>query len=216
MKIRLSEFETPRRPVTLLDIEIGLQAAPPVQFEEPFEIGESAVVALRVTPDNVDDFDVRLMIGNVVVASTCRYPDRPEFLIEMDDAGEFFRCRGRLFQNWVGLAELEISARVGDVWQEMCRARCVVTASKIEQDKFESLCAEIADRSVALLLDVYGKTYVGLLPERGQGELAPIALMERMAEVIGGLQQALRLISRRPAYRMKTTLSRVPVRIRPS
>ena len=69
-------------------------------------------------------------------------------------------------------------------WTPILASALQISAGKIEQEAFEALCAEIADYSAGMLLDVFGKTFVNLELERRPGENAPILVLQRVRAVL--------------------------------
>ena len=210
MRIRLSRFDSPRKASSVLDVAAPSGAVAPVEVEPRLQLEEGSELSLRIVPDDLGEQDVRLVVGNVVVASTTPDRDLAEFRIHFDEDGDLLRCRGRLLQNWVGQADIAFEVGAGNEWRVVCRTRCLVTASKMAHEAFERLCAEIADQSVGLLLDVYGKTYLGLQPERRLGEQAPVTVVQRIGSVVEALEGALRVIAKRPTYRLRVKARRGP------
>jgi hypothetical protein len=210
MRIRLRERDRPGgRWVTLFDGDPDAAAAP----AGPFTLGETSELALSLTPEDPADFVARVYVGDVLVASTLRQ-DRPDFLLrpagDAEGGPEQFACRGRLLRDWAGRTELRLEVGVAGRWQTALAADLVVTAGKLAQEAFAALCAELADHSAAVLLDVYGKTFLGLEPERRPGEAAPVAALQRLRQALDQVALALREIARQPAYRLKTHRVREP------
>jgi len=212
MRITLRHFEDRQTVTSLMDVKLSPDSTVPVDLSEPLALEESSLLLLTVHPDTLSECDVRLQIGNKLVASTLVDRDFPEFCMELDDSGEAWRARGRLLQNWVGIADMEVQVRdeVGGDWRPVCRMTCLVSASKMDQDAYRTLCAEIADQSVGLLLDIYGKTYVGLQSEQRRGEAAPLALIERIGRIIEEFEAIFSVIARRPARRVRQRPVRTP------
>ena len=211
MRIRLRERDPQtRRWVTLLDE----QADPgsPVRAG-PLALNEGSDIALSLHPDDPAGFEARVLVGGVVVAST-RELDRTDFLLrpaDADEGAEYFTCSGRLLRDWVGQTDLQVVVRGESGWQPVLEvAPLHVAAGKLAQEEFESLCAEVANHSAAALLDVYGKTFFGLEPERKPGEGAPVAVLQRVRQAIDQIGVALHEIASQPAYRLKTRRVREP------
>ncbi len=242
MRIRLRERDQQsRRWHTLLDQHVSPTSCTRVV---PLALGESSELILFLHPDRADrgiDFDARLLVGNVPVASTLE-KDRPDFTLRLasdgDDAAEYYVCSGRMLRDWVGETELrvEVLDRAAappeppapdedladdygpppavepprEHWTAVLSADLRIAAGKIEQEAFEALCAEIADYSAGMLLDVFGKTFVNLELERRPGENAPILVLQRVRQVLDQMAASLRDIARRPAYRLKSRRVREP------
>src|SRR5262249_7373270 len=95
-------------------------------------------------------------------------------------------------------------------WTPVLASALHISAGKIEQEAFEALCAEIADYSAGMLLDVFGKTFVNLELERRPGENPRIRVLQRARGVLAQRAASLRAIARRPAYRLKSRRVREP------
>src|SRR5215470_6266843 len=107
MRIRLRERDQQtRRWHTLLEQRVSVSSCTRVV---PLALNESSELSLFLQPDAGDhwgiDFDARLLIGNVPVASTLER-DRPDFTLRLASEGEegadYFVCSGRLLRDWVG------------------------------------------------------------------------------------------------------------------
>jgi hypothetical protein len=215
MRIRLRERDVQaRRWVDLLNEEVQ-----PTSFRHlpaPLTLGESSHLALFLYPDPAT-LAARVRVGDVLVASTLEQ-DRPDFLLRQppdvgDQAPDCFSCSGRLLRDWVGLTELTIEVQDGrgDVlWRPVLTIELRVTAGKMEQALFEAMCQEIADHSAAVLLDVYGKTSIGLGLERRPGDTAPLAALQRVRQALDEMAHILRQMAHQPAYRLKTYRVREP------
>jgi hypothetical protein len=211
MRIRLRQRDRPgSRWVTLFDGDPGGAGG---ASAGPFTLDEGCELALTLTADELVSFAARVLVGDVLVASTLR-KDRPDFLLEPLAAAEGsaagFTCRGRLLRDWAGRAALRVEISDGSRWQTALAAELLVTAGKMAQEVFEALCAELTNHSAAALLDVYGKTFVGLEPECRPGEAAPVLALQRLHQALDHMSQALREIARQPAYRLKTFRLREP------
>ena len=233
MRIRLRERDPQtRRWYTVLEQRVSVTSCTRVT---PLELNESSELSLFLHPERGDGqdagFDARLLIGNFPVASTLE-KDRPDFVLQLssegDDGPEYYFCSGRMLRDWVGQTELKVevfdraepapAAQTGlappavthDSWRAILSADLSISAGKMEQEEFEALCAEIADYSAGMLLDVFGKTFVNLEPERRPGENAPILVLQRVRQVIDQMASALRAVARRPAYRLKSRRVREP------
>src|SRR5437667_1136313 len=212
MRIFLRERDRQsRRHTVLLDERPAPGAGPAAPAI--ITLSESSDLVLRLYPDEPSSFQARVYAGNVLVASTLE-SDRPDFLMQMfldgDGGEESFACSGRLFRDWVGQTELSFHVRHGDDWRRVLLVGLRVTAGKIEQEAFEALCADLANHSAAILLDVWGKPFLGLEPERRPGETAPVAVLQRVRHAIDQMASSLREIAHQPAYRLKTRRVREP------
>jgi hypothetical protein len=209
MRIELRERDpASRRWEAILELSASL--------DEPREYGaltlnEASDIELTLRTD-AHDFAARVLVGDVLVAST-RERDQPDFLLTPSDdsSGEFVVCRGRLLRDWVGLAALQIQEMGPNGWQSVFQAAPLqIAAGKMAQEEFEALCEEVACHSAAALLDVYGKTFFGLELEFRPGEHAPIAALQRVRLAIDQIGVALREIACQPAYRLRTRRVREP------
>ena len=234
MRIKLRERDQKtRRWSTVIDQRVSVTSCTRVP---PIDLNESSELILFLNPETHDDwgdkdtwnpyglgFEARLLVGNVLVASS-REQDRPDYSFRLssegDDVHEHYTCTGRLLRDWVGETNLTVQVlrtrpdddpALVDDWCAVLDADLCIAAGKLEQEAFEALCADIADHSADVLLDVYGKTFVNLELERKRGDSAPIVAMQRIRQAIDQLKYSLRAISRRPAYRLKTYRVREPV-----
>lgn len=209
MQIELRERDPlTRRWATLL--EVRATVAEPIQHGS-FALNEACEIELSMRSE-VLDLAVRVLVGDVLVAST-READRADFLIMlMEDAvGEKLCARGRMLRDWVGLAEFQIQILSPMGWQPVLVVMPLqIMAGKIAQEEFEALCEEVAGHSAAALLDVYGKTFFGLEMEYKKGEHAPVAALHRVRLAIEQMSVSIREIATQPAYRLKTRRVREP------
>jgi hypothetical protein len=215
MRIRIREREArQRRWVTRVDVRVDHADPGGATAAGSFTLGESSDLALLLDAESLIPFAARMRVGNVVVASTLPR-DRADFLLRVpvtDDevTTEQWSCSGRLLRDWVGQTELSIEVPLAGQWRTVLTAELLVTAGKMEQEAFEQLCRELSNHSTAILLDVYGKTFVGLEPERRPGEEAPLAALQRLRQTIDRLGASLRAIAHQPAYRLKASRVREP------
>jgi hypothetical protein len=215
MRIRIREREQhSRRWTTRLDLRFDPADPTGATPAGSLTLSESSDLALMLDAESLTPFEVRMRVGNVLVASTSAR-DRPDFLLRVpvtDDetAVERWSCSGRMLRDWVGQTELTIEVPLAGQWRTVLTVELLVTAGKIEQEAFEQLCRELGNHSAAILLDVYGKTFVGLEAERRPGEAAPLAALQRLRQTIDRLGAALRGIAHQPAYRLKSTRVREP------
>jgi len=212
MRILLRELLSATRRTTLLDLAVP---AGETVRADGLNLNESSRLAFLVYPDEGPSVQVRLRVGNFLVASTLPR-DRADFLLrEPDDlpdgAPHFLACSGFLLRDWVGQTDLVIEVQQAGHWRRAVHvAPLFIAAGKLEQAAFEALCREIADHSAAALLDVYGKTFVGLEAGPRRGGAGPVAELERVRQTIHRLAAALRDIARQPAYRLKARRVREP------
>jgi hypothetical protein len=227
MRIRLRERDPQtRRWHTVIDQRVSVTSCTRIV---PQELSESCDLQFVLVPEKSDgwgmQFDARVLIGNVPVASSLE-KDRPDFVLrigEDEDGGEHFYCFGRMLRDWAGQTELSVEVRPHsepgfylvepeheEPWKTVLSADLYISAGKLEQEAFEALCSEVADYSAGMLLDVYGKTFVNLELERRPGESAPVLVLQRLRQVIEQMASSLRAIARRPAYRLKTQRVREP------
>ena len=224
MRIRLRERDPQtRRWHSIFEQRVGVTSCTRVA---PLALNESSELSLFLHPESSDGwksgFGARLLVGNFPVASTLE-KDRPDFVLQFsseDDGSEYYFCSGRMLRDWVGQTELTLEvidcqepdpdALHGNSWRPILSADLSISAGKIGQEEFEALCAEIADYSAGMLLDVFGKTFIHLESERRPGENAPILVLQRVRGVIDQMAAALRAVARRPAYRLKSRRVREP------
>src|SRR5262245_20533519 len=239
MRIRLRERDPQtRRWHTVIDQRVSVTSCTRIVPQELSESSDLQFLLAPDKSDGWGmQFDARVLIGNFPVASTLE-KDRPDYVLrigEDDDGTEYFYCSGRMLRDWAGQTELSIEVRdreepylevrheeewplggellpgpSGEHWKRVLSADLYISAGKLEQEAFEALCAEIADYSAGMLLDVYGKTFVNLELERRPGESAPVLVLQRLHHVIGQMASSLRAIARRPAYRLKSQRVREP------
>ncbi len=237
MRIRLRERDPQtRRWSRVLEQRVGVTSCTRIA---PLTLNESSELEVHIAPEAEDEwvrpgesaegpathFEVRLLLGNVPVAST-QEQERPDFLLrwsaDTDDGHEYCFCVGRLLRDWVGQTTVRVEVlecgddwldtreQVQHAWCPVLQADLFIAAGKMEQETFEALCAEIADYSAGMLLDVYGKTFIGLELERRPGESAPILALQRVRQALDQMGASLRAIARRPAYRLRTERVREP------
>jgi hypothetical protein len=176
------------------------------------QMSESDLVSVQieVPPGNVPA--VRLRVGSVLVASSIA-TDRVR-RIDYDDASEAeappLVCRGKLLADWVGLTELTVEVRRGDAspWLTALTLPLVVAAGKLETEQLNQLFNELEHAAAAVLLDVHGKTQVGLKAAPQPGSSAPVAVLSRLRETIRELNDLLHRMARQPASRLRTQASR--------
>ncbi len=176
------------------------------------EAAESDLLSLRIYPPAGCAPAVRVYVGSVLVASTITQ-DRV-LGIDHDDSSDAevppLVCRGRLLADWVGLTELAIDIRPGDDsgWHRALLVSLAVSAGKLETEQFNQLFSELEHDSAAVLLDVHGKTQVGLKSVQRLASSAPVAVLQRLRETIGELDELLHRMARQPAARLRSQLSR--------
>jgi hypothetical protein len=182
-------------------------------------VTESDNLSISVWPDvanQSDSIGVRAFVGDVLVAST-EESDRPEFYFEHADDSETVRITCRppgektLLQDWIGLSEIEIRTRVGgESWATLARISVAVAAAKIQNDEFATLCDRLSEVSGALLLDVYGKTFIGISKDEKPGVSAPVIMVDRLQALCRSLIPELKCALRNPSFRLGTHSSREP------
>ena len=211
MRIRLSERASYHRWATLLD---GMSEGSEWRVDGLPAVTESSDLAISFWPAESDlPLEAEVRIGGVLVAST-RHQDRPEFLIApaaWEDGVPRYSCSGQLLKDWVGQTDLTVDVGTGPNRRRVLFVENVaVSAAKLTQEMYAALCADIAAFSASLLLDVYGKTYLGLEAELQPGELAPMAVLRRVRQSVDQMTAAIRDIARRPALRLRARLVREP------
>jgi hypothetical protein len=170
------------------------------------EASEADLFLINVTPPVGETAHVRVTVGSVVVAST-RRTDRV-LLLEPDDEGEpgaaALTCKGNLLADWAGLTELavEVLGSAG-AWEPVLVLPLAVTAGKIAAEQFNQLFADLGRDAAAVLLDVHGKTKLGLR-ETSVASTAPAAVLTRVRETVHELDGLLHRIARQPASRLRT------------
>lgn len=203
-----------RRMTTLLDVSSIGVATTVKKPQERLLVDETSEIGLRVYPDVIESFEVRAWIGNVIAASTRVDIDRPEFVLnipmEGDGDSEYFSCSGQLFRNWAGQTDLTIESLERGTWHRVLCLPVDVRAGKMSQEAFEELCSQIADQSAALLMDVYGKTYLGLERTRRATDFGPVAMLRRLRDAVTRMSSCLRAIEREPTFRLQQRSVREP------
>ncbi len=194
---------------TLADVTTDL--AQPTRLADIIA-AESDLLALQVFAPPGSTPAIRLFVGSVIVASSVA-TDRAH-AIEYDETSEAdvppLVCRGRFLADWVGLTELAVEIRLGDspAWVQALVLPLAVAAGKLTAEQFHQLFAELERDAAAVLLDVHGKTRVGLKAVQPLASSAPVAVLSRLRETIGELTGLLHQIARHPASRLRTQWSR--------
>jgi len=221
MRVRVRERDPQtRRWARVLDQRVGFYTR---SLVAPLSLSETHEIELILYPEVNEEaqrgrYDIRVLLGNHTVASTLR-KDRPDFMLQWhdnpEDDGEYCSCRGAILRDWAGSTEFQVqilhATQTEQTWTTILQCQLYISAGKMEQETFEALCAEIADYSASMLLDVYGKTFIGLELERRPGETAPILALQRTRQAIEQLDSSIRAIARRPAYRLRSQRVREPV-----
>ncbi len=173
---------------------------------------ESDVLSFQFYPPPGSNPALRVSVGSVLVASSI--PTDRVHPINYDDASEAddppLVCRGKLLADWVGLTELVVEVRLGDapLWMKAVVLPLAIAAGKLETEQFNQLFAELERHAAAVLLDIHGKTQVGLQQVQSLASSAPAAVLGRLRETIGELDGLLHRMARQPASRLRTQLSR--------
>lgn len=198
----------PWQPLAEVEAEPGRPALLPEG-----EASESDELRVRVSP-TLDDpgLALRLRVGSVLAASSVA-ADRVLPFSHDDVDGEGvapLSCKGRLLADWVGVTELTLEARPGDSesFSPLLRLPLAVTAGKIETEQFNQLFAELERDAAAVLLDVHGKTQVGLKAAGPLASSAPVAMLSRIGATAQELDGLLRQVARQPASRLRVQRSR--------
>ena len=153
------------------------------------------------------DFVFRISVGDVVLDTTDPH-DRDVPMIPGVSASRY-ECQGRLLADWVGFTELTVSQRRGsEDWQLLLVQPLAVAAGKILHEEFEQLFADLEREAAELLLDIHGKTQIGLKRVAGMTSASPIAALARLRETVRELRDAWPALARRPACRLRMTTSR--------
>ena len=171
------------------------------------EAGESDWFRISFESGHASDAVFRVSVGDLLIASTDPL-DRDRPVIPGVGATRH-ECHGRFLIDWVGLTELTVSQRSGDAdWRVLLAIPLAVTAGKILHEEFEQLFADLEREAADLLLDIHGKTQVGLKRVRGISSASPIAAFARLRETTRELREAWPALARRPACRLRMTVSR--------
>lgn len=175
------------------------------------EASESDVLTLEISGAGVEGTAVRVLVGGVPVAST-EAADRVRPILPEDgpDGEARLFCVGRLLADWVGLTELAVDARPGDSpdWHREMVLPLAVAAGKMTMEQFNQLFAELQRDAAAALLDIHGKTQVGLRAGRAPVPASPVALLARLQATVADLDGLLQRIARQPASRLRVRTSR--------
>jgi len=212
MRICLLERSRGRGWVSLVD-EILDETI--IKTSGPLHLTESSELIIRLYPGTSGSLEARVHVGDVLVASTIPQ-DRPPSLLELPPELEpgsapYYRCYGHFLADWVGMSELRVSVHTRTGWRCLLLiSPLYITAGKLTQEIFENLCNEVARQSTAALMDVYGKTYIGLQVAAKGGELPSVVEVQRIRRVADRLAQLLREIAHRPASRLRPSRVREP------
>jgi hypothetical protein len=191
--------------------EATVAPASPARLPEA-EASESDVLRVQVIAPPDAAPAVRVRVGSVLVASTI--PADRVALLDHDDADGAdappLVCRGRFLADWVGLTELTVEVRLGDDprWTQVLELPLAVTAGKLATEEFHRLFAELEHDAAAVLLDVHGKTQVGMRRAGSLASSAPVAMLSRISATVAELTDLLRRMARRPASRLRVRRSR--------
>lgn len=173
---------------------------------------ESDLLSLQLYPPAEGGFAVRVLVGSVLVASTI--PADRVALIDYADATDTdtppLACRGRFLADWAGLTELAVDVRRGDSpdWARAFVLPLAVSAGKLETEQFNRLFSELERDSAAVLLDIHGKTQIGLKGGRPLASSAPVAVLSRLSATVRELDALLHQIGRNPASRLRVQTTR--------
>lgn len=158
-----------------------------------------------------DPCSLRLFVGSILIASTLP-TDRVVPIEEADfDAGQPpLTCRGKFFADWAGLTELAVWLRRGDEseWHKILTIPVAVAAGKLTTEQFDRLFADLGRDAAAMLLDIHGKTQLGLKAGQPLSSAAPVAILGKVRTTVAELERLLHRLSRHPASRLRTTLTR--------
>ncbi|HJT75688.1 MAG TPA: nuclease domain-containing protein [Gemmataceae bacterium] len=173
---------------------------------------ESDQLSLQVYPPSDRALAVRVRVGSVLVASTI--PADRVALIDYDDATDAdappLVCRGRFLADWAGLTEVAVDVRLDDApdWGRALLLPLAVSAGKLETEQLNRLFSELERDSAAVLLDVHGKTQLGLEARRPLASSAPVAVLTRLRATVRELDALLHQIGRNPASRLRAQTTR--------
>lgn len=152
---------------------------------------------------------IRVFVGSVLAASTLSndrvipiHPDEEEW----EQSRSLMRFEGRILKDWAGLTELAVELLPDDssAWSKILVVPLAVSAGKMSADHFNQILAELERDSASVLLDIHGKTQLGLKEGQPLGSSAPITVLMRARETVRELNGLLHLIARQPASRLRT------------
>lgn len=176
------------------------------------DASESDRLSLQIYPPADSTPAIHVFVGSVLVASSI--PADRVAPIDYDDANEAdvpsLSCRSKLLADWVGITQLVIEVRLGDSphWVQVLVLPLAVSAGKLETEQFNRLFTELERDSAAVLLDVHGKTQLGLKAVSELASSAPVAVLSRVRQTVRELSALLHKIARQPASRLRVQLSR--------
>lgn len=178
----------------------------------PTSVGEEDEVRFQFQPTTATTPAIRVYVGAVLVASTIG-SDR--VLPIKDDGGSAsdpppLVCNGGVFADWMGLTELDIQCRYddSDAWHTAITLPMAIAPGKLKSDEFDRLFLELERDSAAVLMDIYGKTQLGLKSTVALAQNAPIALLRRVRGTIRELDGLLRQIGKQPNCRLRSSMAR--------
>ncbi len=201
-----------------IERQTGTDRQPAVWFDEAIdpavarawpqrEATESDWLRIQFECGQATDYLFRIAVGDVVVATT-----DPNDRDAAPTAGVIttrYECQGRLLIDWVGVTELTVSQRSGaEDWRVLLALPLAVTAGKMRHEEFEQLFADLEREAADLLLDIHGKTQIGLKRVVGMTSASPIAALARLRETVRELRDAWPGLARRPACRLRMTARR--------
>lgn len=205
--IRLKERFTKWRTTAELETDCERSVTLP-----PASVAETDDVCLMFVPRTGISPAIRVYVGTVLVASTVK-ADR--VLLITDDGGSDadpspLICFGQLFADWMGITELVVQVRYGDdeEWHKVLVSPVAVAAGKLEPEIFDRLFDELERDSAAVLLDIYGKTLLGLTIGDPLASAAPVAVFLRLRDTIHELDALLHQVGKHPACRLRTIRAR--------
>jgi hypothetical protein len=178
----------------------------------PAPAAESDLFSLQLIPEAGDRPAIRIFVGSVLAASTLGV-DRV-VVIDYDDDSDSapppLVCRGKLLADWVGITELVVQVRPDGTaeWHKLLTLPLAISAGKLAAEQFDQLFRDLERESAAVLLDVHGKTSLGLKGGQPLASAAPLAVLGRLRETIREMAHLLQRIARQPASRLRTTLIR--------
>lgn len=199
-RVRIRHQPHPReRWTTLVEAETAAEHSPVIAAE-----GDLLVVQVYAPVDT----DVRVLVGSVLVASSI--PDDRALPMHPDDSEDRpLACRGYLLADWVGQTELTLEVRAGEEvgWTEILTVPVEVVAGKLAAEQFNQLFAELQRDAAAVLLDVHGKTQIGMKAE-ALASSAPVAVLARVRATVREMGEVLQQMARQPASRLRSQTTR--------
>jgi hypothetical protein len=177
------------------------------ETHEPIASNESEIIKVHLrAPVGTD---ARLHVDRALVASTI-LTDRVVLFSTTEGGGNpALICRGRLFSDSIGPTEMHLSVRPpgARTWHRILIVPVTIKASKFSPEQFEQLFTDLQREAAGALLDIHGKTRMGLARVPLQSA-APVAVLARLRATVRELSDVLHQIARQPASRLHTHTTR--------